>query len=243
MNEQTFTVDNAIILAAGFASRFAPLSNTTPKALLKVRGDILIERQIKQLQEANIKNIYIVTGYLHEKFQYLKDSFHVELIYNPEYDKRNNHSSIWAARDILNNSYICSSDNFFSQNVFSATASQPFYSALYSEGNTPEYCLTTDDQGRITVVKIGGCKSWYMFGHVLWNGAFSQRFLSILEKEYDDPKTKGLLWENIYLNHLHELTLYIKKYPSNIIYEFDSLDELCEFDSSYIPYRDSLSHK
>ena len=49
-----YKVDNAIIMAAGFSSRFAPLSDTTPKALLKVKGEIMIERQIRQLIEAGV---------------------------------------------------------------------------------------------------------------------------------------------------------------------------------------------
>ena len=39
-----YKVDNAIIMAAGTASRFAPLSYEKPKALIEVKGEILIER-------------------------------------------------------------------------------------------------------------------------------------------------------------------------------------------------------
>ena len=39
-----YKVDNAIIMAAGVSSRFAPLSFETPKALTEVKGEILIER-------------------------------------------------------------------------------------------------------------------------------------------------------------------------------------------------------
>ena len=45
-----YAVDNAVILAAGLSSRFAPISYERPKGLLKVRGEILIERQIEQLR-------------------------------------------------------------------------------------------------------------------------------------------------------------------------------------------------
>lgn len=45
-------VDNAVIMAAGMSSRFAPLSYEKPKALLKVKGEVLIEREIRQLQAA-----------------------------------------------------------------------------------------------------------------------------------------------------------------------------------------------
>ena len=105
-------VDNAIILAAGTASRFAPLSLERPKALIEVRGEVLIERQIRQLREAGISEIVIVVGYRKEDFSYLTEKYGVILVENPDYLTRNNNSSIFAARKYLKNSYICSSDNF-----------------------------------------------------------------------------------------------------------------------------------
>ena len=102
---------NAIIMAAGMSSRFAPLSLETPKALLNVKDEIMIERQIGQLREAGIDEIVIVVGYLKEKFEYLKEKYKVILIHNPDYLIRNNNSSIYAARNYLKNSYIGSSDN------------------------------------------------------------------------------------------------------------------------------------
>ena len=57
---------NAIIMAAGTSSRFAPLSYEKPKGLLQVKGEILIERQIRQLQEAGISDIIVVVGYMAE---------------------------------------------------------------------------------------------------------------------------------------------------------------------------------
>lgn len=58
-----YAVDNAVILAAGLSSRFAPISYERPKGLLKVRGEILIEHQIEQLQAVGIRDIVIVVGY------------------------------------------------------------------------------------------------------------------------------------------------------------------------------------
>ena len=62
---------NAIILAAGKSSRFAPFTYEKPKGLFVVRGQVLIERQIEQLIEADVSPIYIVVGYMKEKFFYL----------------------------------------------------------------------------------------------------------------------------------------------------------------------------
>ena len=68
---EQFKVDGAVITAAGFGSRFVPLTFETPKGLLEVFGERMIERQIKQLHEAGITDITIIVGYLKEKFEYL----------------------------------------------------------------------------------------------------------------------------------------------------------------------------
>lgn len=236
-----YRVDNAIIMAAGLSSRFAPLSDTTPKALLKVKGEILIERQILQLIEAGVPEIYVVVGHKKEMFYYLAEKFGVHIIENPDYAERNNHSSIYAARKYLGNSYICSADNYFMENIFEPYVYEPYYSAVYIGGKTQEYCLSTNFNGRITHVKIGGANAWCMMGHSYWNRAFSEQYVQYLEAEYNLPETKDMYWETLYMKHLDDLTLYIRKYSDGIIREFDNLDELCLFDTSYIPYRDSLN--
>lgn len=49
---QKYRVNSAVILAAGFGSRFVPLTFETPKGLLEVFGERMIERQISQLHDA-----------------------------------------------------------------------------------------------------------------------------------------------------------------------------------------------
>ena len=226
-------VDNAIIMAAGTASRFAPLSYEKPKALIEVRGEVLIERQIRQLREAGIEEVIVVTGYKAEQFEYLKDKYGVILINNPYYLTRNNNSSIYAAREYIKNSYICSSDNYFITNPFESDVDESYYAAVYIEGETGEWCISEED-GLIKDVKVGGRDSWVMLGHVFWSESFSRSFLHILEDEYEWPETADKLWETIYIEHINELPMKIRKYPSDFIFEFDTLDELRCFDDSYI---------
>lgn len=227
-------VDNAIILAAGASSRFAPLSYERHKALIEVKGEVLIERQIVQLKEVGIEEIYVVTGYKKDQFDYLEEKFGVYLIYNSEYAVRNNHSSIYAVKDVLKNSYICSADNYFAENPFNASEEDAFYSGLYSGGYTKEWCMETDDEGYIIDVKIGGNEAWYMLGHVFWDEVFSKRFVEILEQGYEDVEIVNKLWEDIYIEHIDEFQMKLKKYEPEYIFEFDTLDELREFDKSYV---------
>ncbi len=227
-------VDNAVIMAAGTASRFAPLSYEMHKALITVKGEVLIERQIRQLKEAGIPEIYIVTGYKSEQFEYLKEKFDVHLVYNSEYLVRNNNSSIYAVKDILKNTYLCSSDNYFSENPFEREVEDCYYAAVYADGETKEWCLEYDNDGTISKVDIGGKNSWYMLGHTFWDETFSKKFVEILEEEYNKPETADLLWESIYINHINELKMKIQKYSDQVVFEFDTLDELREFDKTYI---------
>lgn len=228
-----YLVDNAVIMAAGISSRFAPISYERPKALIKVKNEVLIERQIRQLQEAGIPEVIVVTGYKKEQFSYLQGKFGVVIVENPEYASRNNNGSIYAVRKYLKNSYICSADNYFNINPFENEISGSYYAAIYAEGATDEWCMEEDDNGFIKAVRIGGEKAWYMLGHTFWTEDFSHKFLEILEREYKWPETKDKLWEKIFIEHLQELPMKIRKYNQNDIYEFDSLDELREFDSYY----------
>ena len=111
-------VDNAIIMAAGFGSRFVPLTFENPKGLVEVFGERMIERLILQLHNAGITDITIVVGYLKEKFEYLIDKYNVTLIYNSEYRTKNNLSTLYLVKDKLKNTYILSSDNWIRDNIF-----------------------------------------------------------------------------------------------------------------------------
>ena len=216
-----YKVDNAVILAAGLSSRFAPISYEKPKGVLKVRGEVLIERQIEQLHDAGIEDITVVVGYKKEYFFYLRKKYGVTLVNNDEYASRNNNGSLWRVREHLGNTYVCSSDDYFTQNPFDAYVFKAYYSAQHAEGETKEWCMETGAGGRITKVTVGGADSWYMLGHVYFDRAFSQRFVKILEEEYDRPETTDMLWEDLYVEHIKELDMVLRPYPAGVINEFD----------------------
>lgn len=236
---EPYAVENAIILAAGLSSRFAPISYERPKGLLSVRGEVLIERQIEQLLAAGISNITVVVGYKKEAFFYLEDKYGVSIIVNGEYSERNNHSSLMAAIKLLGNTYICSSDNYFDENPFESHVWKAYYSAQFSEGPTNEWCMTAGAHDRIVKVEVGGANAWYMIGHVYFDREFSSLFKRILEAEYHLPQTQGKLWENLFIEHIEEFDMRLRRYDPPIIREFDSLDELREFDPLFLENLDS----
>lgn len=234
-----YKVDNAVIMAAGLSSRFAPISYEKPKGLLKVRGEVLIERQIEQLKDAGITDIVVVVGYKKELFFYLEEKHGVHIVINREYASRNNNSTLMRVKELLGNTYVCSSDDYFVKNPFEPYVWQAYYAAQYAEGSTKEWCMDVGRKNRIENVTIGGEDAWFMIGHAYFDRAFSSKFVQILVDEYDDPRTKDKLWEQLYLDHIDELDMVIRRYPEGAIFEFDSLDDLREFDPLFLDNLDS----
>ena len=225
---------NAVILAAGTSSRFVPLSYERPKSLLEVRGEILIERQIRQLKESAIDDITMVTGYKTEMFTYLKKKYGVELVYNKDYYRYNNISSIIRVIDKLADTFVCCSDLYFRENVFAEFPQESYYASRYASSDTEEYCLSLDEHDYIKAVTIGGRDSWYMIGHAFFSKTFSERFCQLLIDEYRKEEVRNGYWEDVYIRHINELPMKVKRYSDDDIFEFDTLDELRSFDLSYM---------
>ena len=190
---KSFKVDNAIIMAAGESRRCLPLSELLPKGLFVVKGEVLIEREIRQLHEAGITDIVVVVGCMAEKFMYLQKKYGVSIVVNKDYRTKNNVSSIYAARKYLGNSYICCADNYYAENIFSGHEDESFYTCAYTKAYADEYCITEDENGYIQSIKRGGREQWFTIGANFWSRAFSRKFIELLEKEYGNPEVDKLL--------------------------------------------------
>ncbi len=266
-----YRVDGAVIIAAGFGSRFVPLTFETPKGLLEVFGERMIERQIRQLHEAGITDITIVVGYLKEKFEYLTDKFGVKLLYNKEYSAKNTLATLYHARKAFQgrNMYLLSSDNWMRENMYHAYECGSWYSSVYQEQETSEWCLSFNKKGKIQRVEIGGRGSWVMYGPVFLEREWSQHFFPVLEAYYSLPGTEQFYWEHVYLELLNgeaarrledagitsiqgipvsrlsaeipQLDLYVNRQASNQVYEFENLEELRLFDPRYQNHSDNAA--
>ena len=232
---ESHKIDNAIILAAGMATRFVPLSFEIPKGLLPVKGVSLIERQIIQLKEKGIDEVIIVVGYKKECFEYLKEKYNVILVESKEYKTKNNHSSVYAAKNYLKNSIITSSDLYFNENIFQKYAYDSYYTTIYMDGPTSERGIETDSDGKIIDTFYGkrAHDVWVTLGYAYFSKRFSNKMIEILDEVYDNPETYNKFWADIQDDNLKDLYMYQKKCRHGVIYEFDSLAELREFDEKY----------
>lgn len=232
---------NAIILAAGKSNRFAPFTYEKPKGLFCVKGEILIERQIEQLHKANVQEIYIVVGYMKEKFFYLEQKYGVQLLVNNQFGKKGNLYSLYVARRYLGDTYICCADHYFVKNPFLEKNNDniSYRAVSYQTGKFREFGVTCSDADVITDLTVGGEDSLAMVGHAYMNEHFSTVFRTLMEREIDDFGVASMFWEEFYARHIQQLTFYKKEYLTEEILEFDSIEDLRAFDSEFLLNVDS----
>lgn len=234
-----YRVERAVILAAGPSTRCIPLSLELPKALFKVKGECLIDRQISQLQEAGIRDITVVIGYMHEQFAYLTKIPGVRLVENPDYLVCNNIHSLRCARSRLANSYICACDDYFAENPFHSFEYRSFYAGVRVDGTSPEMFVDTDGDGRIVRMEKGRSGGQVLLGHSFWTCDFAEAFLNLVDR-MPALERKDVFWEWVVQENLDCLPpMYYRRYAGNAIVEFDYFDDLRRFDSAYVKHTHS----
>ena len=206
-------VRRAIIMAAGYGNRMLPITRNIPKPLIKVNGTAMIETIIRALLANNIEEIYIVVGYLKEQFKSLAEKYPmISLIENPYFDSCNNISSLYAAREYLEE-------------------------AMILDGDTEEWLLTTEANRIISCSRTGGRQGWQLYSISRWTKDDGMRLRKHLEQEFDIHKNRQIYWDDIPIfcyPEEYELEVYPMK--SQDVREIDSVEELATIDESYRKY-------
>ena len=230
-------IKNAVILAAGKSNKFAPFTFEKPKGLFIVKGEVLIERQIKQLIEAGVEEIFIVLGYMKEKFFYLEQKYpEVTFLINNTYGYFGNIYSLYVAREYLANTFICCDDHYFVENPFidDNKLNYSYRCCDYFEGSFDEFGINYSDMNIITDCYIGGKDAMAMIGPAYFNKGFSEKFVKLLENEINNFGIPNMFWEEFYAMHIKDLTLMLHKVDRNKLLEFEDIDDLRQFDSDFL---------
>lgn len=230
---ESLRVDNAVILAAGGSDISEKSVYSMPKGLYVKNGETLIERQIRQLKEAGIKDITVVVGYKQEMYFFLEEKWDVALEINPDL-KKNNIYSLYIARHHLKNTYICNCDNYFEENPFSLYEYNAFHATVYKENAHNELVVKKNNSGRITSIYSGVESGECIYGHAYLDRAFSRRLTTFLQEEIDDFRVSALFWEEFVGRHMDDLDMYVREYSFDFLYEFDSIQEIQNIDSLFL---------
>lgn len=229
-----YKVDNAIILAAGINSQDTYINYRYPKGMYEINKIPLIERQIVQLKKVGINAITVVVGYAKESFEYLVDKHQVELVYNDEFSHGNNILSLRCVASKLKNSYILDSDIFMSDNLFSTFEYNSWCATVASINATNAWVVNVGTHDRVDNIQYGGENGLIMKGPVFVNEAFSKQLITDMNKDLIAKSSRYLFWEEIFINRTKEYELYARYYNENQIIEFESLEDVQKFDTTYL---------
>ncbi len=231
---EPYRVQRVIFIAAGFGSRMIPITLNTPKPLIRVKGERIIDSMLDAVLKAEIREIIIVRGYLAEQFDQLLYKYpNIKFIDNPSFNEGNNISSALCAKEYLSNSYICEADLIL-KNPSLITKYQ--YSSNYCGIKcdfTDDWCLFKK-KGRISGVSVGGENGWRMLGISYWNSEDGNLLRECLEKAYKMPGGKERYWDSVPLSVFNDkFNLEIRECSFDDFIELDTFNELKEIDKSY----------
>lgn len=235
-----YKVKRAIIMAAGIGERLQPVTLTTPKPLIKVNGVRMIDTIIDGLYSNGINEIHVVIGYLKDKFLELKEKYpNIDFIYNPYYNTCNNISSLYVARQYINDVIILDGDQIiYNNSILSPDFECSGYNSVYTEEPTNEWLQTVEDGIVTSCSRTGGKKGWQLYSISRWTKEDGLKLRKHLEKEFEENKNYKIYWDDV------AMFCYPKDYKLGIVpmnkddlIEIDSLDELIEVDKSYKKYK------
>ena len=237
-----FTIEKAVILAAGMGNRLKPVTNEIPKPLVQVNGKRMLDSVIDALHENGIKEIYVVVGYRKEMFTVINKKYpEITFIDNPWFSESNNISSLYCARDHLENAFILDGDQIiYNSKILQKEAERSGYNAVWTEKPTNEWLLSVKKNIITSCSRIGGNKGWQLYSVSRWSAEDGKKLKNHLEIEFENGNWQ-IFWDDIALFcYPKEYSLGITKMNKEDIVEIDNLEELIKADPSYLRWREKL---
>jgi len=225
----------ALILAAGFGSRLAPLTDTIPKSLVPVNGKPILFKQIENLYENGITDITVISGYranmleaaVHDRFR------DVKIIESVDYRATNNMYSAWLARDAMAGEpfLMMNADVFFDASVIASLLACEYPDAIATDiGFYLEESMKVieDGDGRLTHISkqippdeaLGASIDVYRFSAE--GGAAFFRKCS----EYIEQRKELKLWSEVALDGILSEVVFRACPLNGRWYEIDDHDDL-----------------
>ena len=226
-----------IIMAAGLGARMYPLTEHTPKPLVRVHGIPMIETVIGGLQSRGISEIHVVVGHLQEQFEYLTEKYRgIGLIRNPEYQSKNNISSLYAAGGILGSAdcFICEADLYISDYaIFQGPMERSCYFGKWVDGFSDDWVFEEDQDNRILHIGVGGSDTFNMAGIAYMKAEDARVIADAIRKEYQQPGHESLFWDEVVDRLLGTLSIGIHQVGRSQITEIDTVEELDRINREY----------
>lgn len=232
-------VKRAIIMAAGIGKRMQPVTLETPKPLVKVNGVRMIDTVIQGLLKNGISEIYIVVGYMKEQFEVLEQEYQgIVLIENPYYDTCNNISSLYVAREYIEDAIILDGDQIIYNNaILSPEFENSGYNAVWTDEETDEWLMKVENGVVKSCSRTGGKCGWQLYSISRWTAEDGKKLKQHLEIEFEKKMNRQIYWDDVAMFcYPEEYQLGIRKMSKGDVIEVDNINELIALDNTYEKY-------
>ena len=229
-----------ILMAAGLGTRMRPLTDQTPKPLIKVHEKPMIETIIEGLRTRKIDQFIVVTGYKSEQFDYLPAKYeNLVTVFNKDYESVNNISSIYTVSDLLmktgSDVFICEADLYIKDpSIFQTDLDQSCYFGRMVPGHSDDWVFDLDENGRIIRVGKYGDDCFNMVGVAYFRKEDANKLGKMIREAYGQPGYESLFWDDVVDRNLNDLDLNIHEIKTGQIIEIDTVEELKAVNSSRI---------
>ena len=231
---EQFRAKRAIIFAAGFGHRLIPITLNTPKSLVRVNGVMIIETLLDAAIAAGIEEIYVVRGYLADRFDVLLRKYpQIRFLDNPDYNEANNINSAMLVKDLFSNAYVMEGDLLLKNPaLISRYQYSCNYLGIFTE-RTDDWCLEVKNR-QVTGMKQGGINCYQMVGLSYWNQEAGNRLEQDIPRVFEMPGGREKFWDDVPLRFFrNRYYVEIRPCTGEDIIEVDTFRELKAIDSSY----------
>ncbi len=149
----------AIILAAGVGSRIRPLTDNSPKSLLKIGDYTILQMMVSHLQSSGINDVVIVLGYLQQQIKdYISINFpdvNVQFVINERYEVTNTGYSLMLTEPFVQDCDFIKfdADVVFEQSILNKLIASEYNNVLCIDKDinldAEEIKVIIDEQGKV----------------------------------------------------------------------------------------------
>ena len=230
-------VKRAILLAAGKGTRMQPVTLERPKPLVNVNGKVIITTLLDELLHKGIDDITIVTGYLSEKFDEIKEKYPmIRFLHNDKYNTQNNISSAMLVKDLYAGAYVMDADLYLmNPDMIRKYEYSSNYLGVYVE-KTDDWRFVMNGENAVGMT-TGGENAYLMVGISYWSPEDGKHFAEDIVKLYETEEGKQMYWDDVALTKYNEdFDIHVRACSAEDIVEIDSIAELAQIDPSYAKY-------
>jgi choline kinase len=230
-------VTTALLLAAGTGSRLAPLTDSTPKCLVKVNEISILERLMDSLRLYGFNRLVVVVGHQSEAIKrFLGSSYAgIEITYiaSPVYKTTNNIYSLWLAGKVIDEPFLLLESDLVFQPELLKPMLQPDRIAISKllpwmngtrvtinkQQQVDTFCLTPEQEDNVSYFKTVNI---YSFSRNTWRSIWKR-----LDQHISAKKVKGY-YETVFAEMVAEACLTFSPvfFDPDSWYEIDSHEDL-----------------